>query len=207
MYIKYTLVHFAILLIHQIFRAFPLPVTISFAVEALSFGLWSSFGLLHRSDNVLDILVEVPFLSLFLKLVVLLIINTWCFFLICTFINFIIMKSSGIVFVIPLHTIVHHEVLLTWWWWLENFVNHYFIWKINSHLIQAIVVPRQSEHHAHCLSYSPPSFSYRTCWRLHISQLGYLLWNINFNSWNISYGPWRSKRLWSPDSKPLSMVH
>ena len=46
----------------------------------------------------------------------------------------------------PLHTIVHHEVLLTWWWWLENSVNHYFIWKINSHLIQAIVVPRQSEH-------------------------------------------------------------
>ena len=32
LYIKYTLVHFAILLIHQIFRAFPLLVTISFAV-------------------------------------------------------------------------------------------------------------------------------------------------------------------------------
>ena len=32
MYIKYTLVYFAILLIHQIFKAFPLLVTISFAV-------------------------------------------------------------------------------------------------------------------------------------------------------------------------------
>ena len=32
LYIKYTLVHFAILLIHQIFRAFPLPVTIPFEV-------------------------------------------------------------------------------------------------------------------------------------------------------------------------------
>ena len=64
MYIKYTLVHFAILLIHQIFRAFPLPVTISFAVEELSFRLWSSFGLLRGSDNFLAILLEVPFLSL-----------------------------------------------------------------------------------------------------------------------------------------------
>ena len=59
LYIKYTLVHFAILLIHQIFRAFPLLVTISFAVEALSFRLWSSFGLLHGSDNLLVILLEV----------------------------------------------------------------------------------------------------------------------------------------------------
>ena len=32
LYIKYTLVHFAILLIHQIFRVFPFLVTISFAV-------------------------------------------------------------------------------------------------------------------------------------------------------------------------------
>ena len=74
LYIKYTLVHFAILLIHQMFRAFPLPVTISFAVEALSFRLGSSFGLLHGSGNFLAILLEVPFLSLalFLKLVVLL---------------------------------------------------------------------------------------------------------------------------------------
>ena len=59
LYIKYTRVHFAILLTHQIFRAFPLPVTISFAVEALSFRLWSSFGLLHGSDNLFAILLEV----------------------------------------------------------------------------------------------------------------------------------------------------
>ena len=78
LYIKYTLVHFAILLIHQIFRAFPLPVTISFTVEALSFRLRSSFGLL----------------ALFLKLVVLSIINTWCSFLISTFVDFNITKSS-----------------------------------------------------------------------------------------------------------------
>ena len=79
MYIKYTFVHFAILLIGQILGAVPLPVTISFAVEALSFRLRSSFGLLHGSDNLLAILLEVPFLFLcpfFLKLVVLLTINT-----------------------------------------------------------------------------------------------------------------------------------
>ena len=64
MYIKYTFVHFAILLIRQIFGAVPLPVTIAFALEALSFRGRSSFGLLHGSDNLLAILLEVPFLSL-----------------------------------------------------------------------------------------------------------------------------------------------
>ena len=64
MYIKYTFVHFAILLIRQVSRAVPLAVTISFEVEALSFRLWSSFGLLHGSGNLLAILLEVPFLSL-----------------------------------------------------------------------------------------------------------------------------------------------
>ena len=78
MYIKYTFVHFAILLIRQVFGAVPLPVTISFAVEALSFRLGSSFGLLHGSGNLLAILLEVPFFPLpfYLKLVVLSTINT-----------------------------------------------------------------------------------------------------------------------------------
>ena len=77
MHIKYTFVHSAILLVRQVFGAVPLPVTISFAVEALSFRLGSSFGLLHGSDNLIVILLEVPFLylDLFLKLVVLLTIN------------------------------------------------------------------------------------------------------------------------------------
>ena len=64
MYIKYTFVHFDIHLIRQIFGVVLLLVTISFAVEALSFRLRSSFGLLHGSDNLLAILLEVPFLSL-----------------------------------------------------------------------------------------------------------------------------------------------
>ena len=69
MYIKYTLVHFVILLIHQIFRAFPLLVTISFAVEALSLRLRTRLGLLHLSSNLLVVLLEVPLLpfTLFLE--------------------------------------------------------------------------------------------------------------------------------------------
>ena len=63
MYTKYTF-HFAILLIRQVFGVVLLPVTISFAVEALSFRLGSIFGLLHGSSNLLAILLEVPFLSL-----------------------------------------------------------------------------------------------------------------------------------------------
>ena len=68
MYIKYTFVHFAILLIRQILGAVLLPVTSPFAVEALSFRLRSSFGLLHGSGNLLVILLEVPFLSFALSL-------------------------------------------------------------------------------------------------------------------------------------------
>ena len=68
MYIQYTFVQYAILLIRQVSRAVPLPVTISFAVEALSFRLGSSFGLLHGCGNLLALLLEVPFLYLALLL-------------------------------------------------------------------------------------------------------------------------------------------
>ena len=78
MYIKYTFVHFVILLIRQVSRAVPLLVTISFAVEALSLRLRTRLGLLHLSSNLLAVLLEVPLLpfALFLKLVVLSTINT-----------------------------------------------------------------------------------------------------------------------------------
>ena len=148
MYIQYTFVHFAILLIHQIFRAFLLPVTISFAVEALSFRLRSSFGLLHGSDNLFAILFEVPFLSLCPFLETSGLVNHQHLML---FLDFYLRRFQhheelGNLLRHPLHIIVHHEIPVTWWWCLENSVNHYLIWKINSHLIQAIVVPRQSEH-------------------------------------------------------------
>ena len=64
MYIKYTYVHFAILLIRQLLGVVPLPVTSPFAVEALSFRLGSSFEFLHGSGNLFAIIFEVPFLPL-----------------------------------------------------------------------------------------------------------------------------------------------
>ena len=103
MYIIYTFVHFAILLIRQVFGAVLLPVTISIAVEALNFRLGSSFGLLHGSGNLLVILLEVPFLSLAILLETSGLFNHQhlMLFLISTFVDFSITKSSGIVFVIP----------------------------------------------------------------------------------------------------------
>ena len=102
MYIIYTFVHFAILIIRQVFGAVSLPVTISFAVEALSFRLRSSFGLLHGSGNLLAILLEVPFLSLALLLETSGLVNHQhlMLFLISTFVDFSITKSSRIVFII-----------------------------------------------------------------------------------------------------------
>ena len=78
MYIKYTFVHFAILLIRQILGAVPLLATCSFVVEALSLRLRSRLGFLHLSSNWLAILLVVPLLpfAFFLELVVLLTINT-----------------------------------------------------------------------------------------------------------------------------------
>ena len=113
-YIKYTFVHFAIVLICQVSRVVPLPLTITFAVEAVSFRLGSSFGLLHGSGNLLAILLKVPFLSLALLLETSGLVNhqNLMLFLISTFADFSIMKSLGIRY--PLHIIAHYEVLVTW---------------------------------------------------------------------------------------------
>ena len=78
MYIKYTYVHFAILLIRQILGAVLLLVTSLLAVEALSLRLRSRLGFLLLSSNLLAVLLEVPLFSFafFLKLVILSTINT-----------------------------------------------------------------------------------------------------------------------------------
>ena len=78
MYIKYTFVHFSILLIRQILGVVPLPVTSPFAVKAFSLRLRIRLGFLHLSSNFLVVLLEVPLLpfALFLKLVVSSTINT-----------------------------------------------------------------------------------------------------------------------------------
>ena len=65
MYIKYTFVHFAILLIRQILGVVSLPVSSPFAVESLSLRLRSRLGLLPGSRNLLTILLEVPLLLAF----------------------------------------------------------------------------------------------------------------------------------------------
>ena len=104
MYIKYTFVHFAILLIRQVFGVVPLPVTIPFAVEALSFRLRSSFGLLHGSGNLLVILsLKFPFFSFVPFLETSGLVNDQHLMLFLDFHlrDFNIAKSSGIFFVIP----------------------------------------------------------------------------------------------------------
>ena len=117
MYIKYTFVHYAILLIRQVSRVVPLLVTSPFAVEALSFRLRSSFGFLHGSDNLLAILLEaLPFLSLALFLETSDLVNHQNLML---FLDFYLCRFQhgeelGNYFRHPLHIIVHHEVLVTW---------------------------------------------------------------------------------------------
>ena len=103
MYIKYTFVYFAIRLIRQILGAVPLPVTSSFAVEALSLKLRSRLGLLHLSSNLLAVRLEVPLLpfALFLETSGLVNHQHLMLFLISTFVDFCIMKSLGIVSIIP----------------------------------------------------------------------------------------------------------
>ena len=72
-------------------------------VEALSFRLGSTFGLLPGSGNMLAILLDVPFLSLALLLETSGLVNHQhlMFFLISTFVDFSITKSLGVVSVIP----------------------------------------------------------------------------------------------------------
>src|SRR6187401_2893554 len=67
MYITYTYVHLAILLIRQILGAVPLPVSSPLAVEALHFRLGSKLEVFCESSNNLPILLENPFLALFLE--------------------------------------------------------------------------------------------------------------------------------------------
>ena len=116
LYIKYTFVHFAILLIRQVFGVVPLSVTIPFTVEALSFRLMSRFGLLHGSGNLLAILLEVPFLSLALLLETSGLVNHQHLMLFLDFylLQFQHREELGIRFRYPLHIIVHHEVIVTW---------------------------------------------------------------------------------------------
>ena len=116
LYIKYTFVHFAILLIRQISGAVPVLVIIPFAVESLSFRLGSSFGFLHGSGNLLAILLEVPFLSLCPLLATSGLVNHQQLMLSLDFYvrRFQHHEDLGNHFRHPLLIIVHHEVLVAW---------------------------------------------------------------------------------------------
>mgnify|MGYP005842275411 CR=1 FL=1 len=85
-------------------------------VEALSFRLGSSFGLLHGSGNLLAILLEVPFLPLALLLETSGIVNHQHLMLFLDFYlrRFQHCEELGNHFSHPLHIIAHHEVLVTW---------------------------------------------------------------------------------------------
>ena len=116
MYIKYTYVHFAILLLRQSLGVDPLPVTSPFAVEALSLRLRTRLGLLHLSSNLLAVLLEVLLLSLCPSLETSGLVNHQHLML---FLDFYLRRFQhheelGNWFRHPLHTIVHHEVLATW---------------------------------------------------------------------------------------------
>ena len=91
-------------------------MTISFAVVALSFRLGSSFGLLHGSDNLFVILLEVPFLSLCPFLETSGLVNHQHLMLFLDFYlrRFQHREELGNYFRHPLHIIVHHEVPVTW---------------------------------------------------------------------------------------------
>ena len=116
MYITYTFVHLAILLIRQILGAVLLPVSSPLALEALSFRLGSRLGFLRGSDNLLVILLEVPLLSLCPLLETSGLINHQHLMLFLDFYlrRFQHREELGNYFHHPLHIIVHHEVLVTW---------------------------------------------------------------------------------------------
>ncbi len=117
MYITYTFVHLAILLIRQILGAVPLQVTSHFAVEALSLRLRSRLGLLHLSNYFLDVLLEVPLLPFTLFLETGGLVDHQYLMLLLDFYlrSFQHCKELENSLVYPLHIIVHHEALVAWW--------------------------------------------------------------------------------------------
>ena len=113
MYIIYTFVHLAILLIRQMFGAVPLLVTISFAVEALTFRLGSSFGLLGVA-TCFPFFSKFPFFPFALLLETSGLVNHQHLML---FLDFYLRRFQHNEelenhFRHPLHIIVHHEVLV-----------------------------------------------------------------------------------------------
>ena len=118
MYITYTFVHLAILLIRQILGAVPLPVSSLLAVEALSFRLRTRLGFLLLSSNLFAVLFEVPLLLPFALLLETsgLVDHQHLMLLLDFYLrSFQHCEELGNSLIHPLHIIVHHEALVAWW--------------------------------------------------------------------------------------------
>ena len=115
MYIKYTYVDVAILLICQVLGAVPLRVTVPLIKVALSLGFGSSIGFLHWSGNWLAI-IEVSFLSLALLETSGLINHQHLMLLLDFYFHGLKYREYlGDCLLHPLHIIVHHKALMAWW--------------------------------------------------------------------------------------------
>ena len=118
MYITYTFVHLAILLIRQILGAVPLLVTSLFAVEALSLRLRSRLGFLLLSSNLFVVLLEVPLLLPFTVFLETggLVDHQHLMLLLDFYLRSLKHREElGNCLFRPLHIIVHHEAFIAWW--------------------------------------------------------------------------------------------
>ena len=145
MYIQYTSIDLASLLIYQVSRVILLQWLFPLLQKHLVSGLGSTLGFFTRAA------ADLPFHEVSLLALALLetsgFTNHQQLMLLLDF-YFRGVKHREYLkdhHIYPWYVIVHHEALAAWWQWLRRNY-HYFIWKINSHLIQVIVVLRQSEH-------------------------------------------------------------
>jgi len=117
MYIKYTFVDDASLLISQVLGAIPLPVSTPLAIEALSFGLRSRLGFLHGCGSLLATLLEVSLLLLlaFFETGGLFDHQHLMLLLDFHFRRFQHREKLGERLLHPLHVIVHHEAFIARW--------------------------------------------------------------------------------------------
>ena len=143
MYIQYTSIDLASLLIYQVSRVILLQWLFPLLQKHLVSGLGSTLGFFTGAAAELPF-HEVSLCSLpFLKLVVSPTINNWCSFLISSWCQTSrISQGSSYMSLIYYSSSRSSSSLVAMT--LEK--HRYLIWKINSHSIQVIVVLRQSEH-------------------------------------------------------------
>ena len=140
MYIQYTSIGLASLLIYQVSRVVPLQWPFPLLQKHLVSGLGSTLGFFTRAATNLPS-HEVSILSLALLETSGLTINNWCSLLISTFVVSRTAQGSYLSLICYSSSRSSSSLVAVT---LEN--HHYLIWKINSHCIQMIVLLRQSEY-------------------------------------------------------------